>query len=240
MSGRIRHWRRSLLVLLCLLLVAAAEVAAQPRARREVKPSRVEVGGGVGWVGQSDAGTRDATFTGNAPGEEPDPFVFFRVRGRTRSGLVGSGWVGVNVSDSVGVEAGFAYSRPSLRADIQADVEGAPDTTIVTSTFTQTQVEANVLYYFNNARFDADKTVPFVFGGAGVLTQRDSADDLDETARIYQGGIGFKWASRIERLRSKGLGLRLDFRYVLRDGGVDFSDGRRSFVAVNATTTFAF
>ena len=234
----LRFW--TLLTGFCVLLVPAADAAAQVRQRRAVKPSRVEIGGGVGWVGQSDAGTRDATFTGNQPGAEPDPFVFFQVNGRTRSGLVGSGWVGANVTDAVGVEVGFAYSRPSLRANITADVEGAPPTTIVTSTFSQTQVEGNVLYHFNNARFDNDKTVPFVFGGAGVLTQRDSEDEIDETGSIYQAGIGFKWFSRVEQLRAKGIGLRLDFRYVLRDGGVDFSDGRRSFVALNASTTFAF
>jgi outer membrane protein with beta-barrel domain len=230
----------SLLAGLCVLLLPAADAAAQVRERRAVKPSRFEIGGGVGWVGQSDAGTRDATFTSNQPGEDPDPFVFFQVNGRTRSGLVGSGWVGANVTDSVGVEVGFGYSQPSLRANITADVEGAPETTIVTSTFTQTQVEGNVLYYFNNARFDNDKTVPFIFGGAGIQMQRDTGEDIDENAAIYQAGIGFKWFSRIERLRAKGMGLRLDFRYVVRDGGVDYSEGVRSFVALNATAAFSF
>jgi hypothetical protein len=234
----LRFW--SLLAGLCVLLVPAADSAAQVRQRRAVKPSRVEIGGGVGWVGQSDAGTRDATFTGNQPGAEPDPFVFFQVNGRTRSGLVGSGWLGANVTDAIGIEVGFAYSQPSLRANLTADVEGAPATTIVTSTFSQTQVEGNILYHFNNARFDNDKTVPFVFGGAGVQAQRDSDESIDETATIYQAGIGFKWFSRIEQLRTKGLGLRLDFRYVLRDGGVDYADGLRSFVSLNATTTFSF
>ena len=82
--------------------------------------------------------------------------------------------------------------------------------------------------------------MPFLFAGAGVLTQRDSEDGIDETGQIYQAGIGFKWFSRVEQLRAKGVGLRLDFRYVLRDGGVDYSEGWRSFVAINATTTFAF
>ena len=149
-----------MLAALGMLLVPVADAVAQQRQPRAVKPSRVEIGGGLGWVGQSDAGTRDATFTGNQPGDEPDPFVFFQVNGRTSSGLVGSGWVGFNVTDSFGIEAGFAYSQPSLRTDITADVEGAPPTSIVTTTFTQTQVEGNVLYHFNRSRFDNDKTCP--------------------------------------------------------------------------------
>lgn len=240
MSAKMHSSWLSVLAALGMLLVPVADAVAQQRQPRAVKPSRVEIGGGLGWVGQSDAGTRDATFTGNQPGDDPDPFVFFRVNGRTSSGLVGSGWVGFNVTDSVGIEAGFAYSQPSLRTDITADVEGAPPTSIVTTTFKQTQVEGNVLYHFNRSRFDNDKTVPFLFAGAGVLTQQDSEDGIDETGQIYQAGIGFKWFSRVEQLRAKGVGLRVDFRYVLRDGGVDYSEGWRSFVAINATTTFAF
>jgi len=233
-----RLWRR-LVVAVCGLLVPAATAIAQ-QERPVVRSPRAEVGVGIGWVGQSDAGTRDATFTGNLPGAEPDPFVFFRVNGRTRSGLVGSGWAGVNITGSIGVEVGFAYSRPSLKTTITDDVEGAADTSIVTATFNQTQVEGNILYHFNKARYDDDRTVPFVFAGAGVITQRDTSEGIDETGQLYQAGLGFKWSSKIRQLRARGIGLRLDARYVLRDGGVDFTEGRRSFVAVNMTTTFGF
>ena len=156
------------------------------------------------------------------------------------SGLVGSGWAGVNITGSIGVEVGFAYSRPSLKTTITDDVEGAADTSIVTATFNQTQVEGNILYHFNKARYDDDRTVPFVFAGAGVLKQRNTSDGIDETGQVYQAGLGFKWFSRIRQLRARGIGIRLDARYVLRDGGVDFTEGRRSFVAVNMTTTFGF
>ena len=231
-------WRR-LVVGVCGLLVPAATAIAQ-EDRPVVRPSRAEVGVGIGWVGQSDLGTRDAIFTGNSPGAEPEPFVFFRVNERTRSGLVGSGWAGVNLTDSVGVEVGFAYSQPSLKTTITDDVEDAADTSIVTATFNQTQVEGNILYHFNKARYDNDRTVPFVFAGAGVIKQRDTSEGIDETAQLYQAGLGFKWFSKIRQLRARGIGLRFDARYVLRDGGVDFAEGRRSFVAVNMTTTFAF
>ena len=239
MSAAMRRVWRRLVVGVCGLLVPAATAIAQEE-RPVVRPPRAEVGVGIGWVGQSDIGTRDATFTGNLPGAEPDPFVFFRVNERTRSGLVGSGWVGVNATDSIGVEVGFAYSRPSLKTNITDDVEGAADTSIVTSTFNQTQVEGNILYHFNKARYDDDRTVPFVFAGAGVLKQRNTSDGIDETGQVYQAGLGFKWFSRIRQLRARGIGIRLDARYVLRDGGVDFTEGRRSFVAVNMTTTFGF
>jgi hypothetical protein len=220
----------------------AAESAAQP-VRPPVRLPKVEVGGGVGWVGQSDVGTRDATFTGNMPGEEPDPFTLFRVIGRTRSGLVGSGSIGVNLNNAWGLEGAFHYSRPSLSAHVRGDVEAAPDLTLVASSFTQTLVEGNILYHFNSARFDQEHTVPFVLIGAGSLRQKNDEEGIDEVGQIYQAGVGFKWSSVVDaRRRARGIGLRLDFRYVLRNGGLDFSadNQRQSFFAASALTTVSF
>jgi hypothetical protein len=43
------------------------------------------------------------------------------------------------------------------------------------------------------------------------------------------------------RRRARGFGIRLDFRYVLRSGGVDFAeDELRSFFAASALTTVSF
>jgi hypothetical protein len=225
-----------------LAMVGASDAAAQPAPRPPVRVPRVEIGGGIGWVGQSEVGTRDATFTGNLPGEEPDRVTLFQVNGRTRSGPVASGWIGVNLTGAWAVEGVLHYSRPKLSADIRADVEGAPNLTVVASSFTQTLIEGNVLYHFNRARFDNEHTVPFVLIGAGSLRQTNSDEGIDEVGQIYQAGVGFKWTARIDaRRRARGIGLRLDVRYVLRDGGVDFSDDdRRSFVAAGATTTFSF
>lgn len=224
-----------------LFFALAGESAAQ-QARPPVRLPRVEVGGGFGWVGQSDVGTRDATFTANQPGAEPDPVALFKVNGRTRSGLVGSGSIGINLTNAWGLEGVFHYSRPKLSADLSADAEGAPNLTLVASSFTQTVVEGNVLYHFNRARFDNEHTVPFVLIGVGSLRQKNSDEGIDEVGTTYQAGVGFKWTARIDaRRRARGVGLRLDVRYVLRDGGVDFSDdARRSFVAASATTTLAF
>jgi hypothetical protein len=235
--------RRTLVscVTTALLMALAGDSAAQ-EARPAVRLPRVEVGGGVGWVGQSDVGTRDATFTANQPGAEPDPVALFNVNGRTRSGVVGSGSIGINLTNAWGIEGVFHYSRPKLSADISADVEGAPNLTLVASSFTQTVVEGNVLYHFNRARIDNEHTVPFVLIGVGSLRHKNSDEGIDEVGTLYQAGVGFKWTGRIDaRRRARGLGLRLDIRYVLRDGGVDFSDdARRSFVAATAATSFAF
>ena len=197
----------SVLAALGMLLVPVADAVAQQRQPRAVKPSRVEIGGGLGMGRTVRRRHARCDVHRQSTGRRTGSVRLLSGERAHRSGLVGSGWVGFNVTDSVGIEAGFAYSQPSLRTDITADVEGAPPTSIVTTTFTQTQVEGNVLYHFNRSRFDNDKTVPFLFAGAGVLTQRDSEDGIDETGQIYQAGIGFKWFSRVEQLRAKGVGV---------------------------------
>lgn len=203
-----------------------------------ITPPMLELGGGIGWVGQADAGTRDATMTANAPGE-PVPITFFSASGKTRSGPVGVGTVGINFSRRFGVEAGFQYSRPSLSVRVDADVEETPALTVEGPSFDQYLTEGSFVYHFNESRFDNRRTVPFVLAGAGVFRQK-ADDGTSETGTIYQAGLGFKWLSGLsETGRAHGPGLRLDVRYVLRDGGFDFEDQQyRSFFVLTATALF--
>lgn len=227
---------RWLIAVVCLL---AGALPADAQQRTRVLPPTVEIGGGLVYAEQETA-TRDATFTAGTPGETA-PLIFFRANGKTRPGVVGAVTVGANVTRAIGVEGGFQYSRPELSVRITEDLEGVPDITIVAASFRQYVAEGNVLYHFNNARFDARKTVPFVLAGAGILRQRDDAGS-EETGRQYQAGVGFKWFSRISAAgRAHGAGVRLDIRYVFRDGGFDFNDtGRRSLLFVSAAATVGF
>ena len=217
------------------LSVAFPAIAAAQVETRAVRPPTVELGGGIGWVGQADAGTRDALMTANALGEA-DPVRFFRASGKTRSGAVGVGTLGINVSPRFGVEAGFQFSRPSLSVRVGQDVEDTPALTVEGTSFEQYVGEGNFVYHFNKSRFDNRKTVPFVLAGAGVLRQK-ADDGTTETGTIYQAGLGFKWLSSLSNTgRAQGLGMRLDVRYIFRNGGFDFEDEQyRSFFVVTAT-----
>ncbi len=219
-------------------ILACPEVADAQRPAA-VRPPAVEVGAGLGYVEQQTA-TRNATMTRSEPGGAA-PLIFFRASGKTRSRAVGAATIGANLSRAFGVEGAFQYSRPSLSIRVTGDVEGVPDITLVASSFTQYVAEGNLVYHFNAARFDARKTVPFVLVGAGVLRQRDE-DGVEETGRLYQSGIGFKWFSRISTTgRAHGAGMRLDVRYVFRDGGFDFSEtARQSLLVATATATVGF
>jgi hypothetical protein len=230
------------LATLVLLTLVSSPIAAmaQNEAEPPVRPPTVEIGGGIGWFGQADAGTRDATMTANQPGN-PGRLNFFSATGKTRSGPAGVGIIGVNFSRHFGVEGGFQYSRPRLVIDVDEDVEHTPGVTIEGDAFDQFVAEGNFIYHFNQARFDNRRTVPFVLAGVGALRQKTD-DGITENGTIYQAGLGFKWFSGISsRGHAGGPGMRLDVRYVFRDGGLDFEeDARRSFFTFTATALFGF
>ncbi len=240
MSARasIVRWLSAALVLGAAFDPAAASAQAAPDV--QVRPPTVEVSAGIGYVGQADSGTRDATMTANGLGSL-DPITFFRANGKTRSGPVGVGSVGINLTRSIGVEGGFQYSRPSLSVELDEDVEDTPSVTIEGAAFEQYVTEGNLVYHFNGARIDETRTVPFVLAGAGVIRQ-DADDGTSETGTIYQAGLGFKWFSKVAQSgRAHGAGMRLDVRYVFRDGGFDFEqDQQRSLIVFTATALFGF
>jgi len=213
--------------------------AAQP-APVSVRPASVEVGGGLAWSGVTSLGAQKATFTSNQPGT-PDRFTFFKVDSRWDAARSVAVWVGANVTPMVGIEGGFQRSRPTIRALIAEDAEDVPDSTLTTTTISQDIIEANAVFHFNVGRFDAQKTVPFALVGGGYLRQFDEDQAFEETGRIFQVGLGFKWVAGIARSgRARGPGVRLDVRYVVTDGGFDFQDKtRRSFVTAGITALVA-
>jgi len=214
--------------------------SAQPRSGT-IRPPLVEIGGGLDWVGVSDLGTPDATMTRNEPGT-PTRFTFFKVDGQIPTAVSLKTWVGVNVSPTWGIEGGFQYSRPTIRATISGDAEGVESGALSVGSFSQYLTEANLILHANAGRFDQQQTVPFLLAGAGYLRQRDREKVQTETGRIYQVGFGFKWVAGISRSRrARGPGMRLDLRYVVRDGGFDFQENaRRSFVTAGLTALMAF
>jgi hypothetical protein len=204
---------------------------------------RVEAGAGLIWSGVSELGGRDATMTSNESGT-PQRLVFFKTDSQMKGAPGAGGWAGANLSRFVGIEGGFQYSRPTIRTRITADAEGVTDATLTaTRLISQSIFEANVLLYAPGARFDQQRTIPFLIAGGGYLRQgyRDG-DDLSDTGWIYQIGLGFKWVSGLTQARrASGPGLRLDVRYVVRDGGLDFQDNaRRPYLTVSSTASMAF
>jgi hypothetical protein len=227
-------------VLLWILLNPS--FAGAQRRDAAIALPRVEVGAGLIWSGVSELGGRDATMTSNESGT-PQRLVFFKTDSQMKGAPGAGGWVGANLSRFVGIESGFQYGRPTIRTRITADAEGVADTTLTaTRLISQSIFEANVLLYAPGARFDQQRTIPFLIVGGGHLRQTYRDDDLRDTGWIYQIGLGFKWVSGLTQARrARGPGLRLDVRYVVRDGGLDFQENaRRPYLTVSSTASMAF
>lgn len=219
--------------MLCEPSLSAAQV--------RVRPGLVEVGGGLALTGSAELGSAEATMTSNQGGI-PTRYNFFKVDNRIDAERAVAAWGGVNVTPTIGIEVSFERSRPALKTMVTGDAEGVVTTTLATSSIRQDIVGGNFLFYGNGLRYDGQRTVPFLLVGAGYLRQQDDEQEIKETGRIYQIGLGFKWVARIARSgRAGGPGLRLDVRYRVRDGGFDVEEGiRRRFLTGSLTGMIAF
>jgi len=235
-SRSFRPWLVVFLVPFWLLWRPGAS-AAQLR----VTPASLEIGGGLALSEVIDLGGVDATMTSGRPGT-PEPFKFFLVDNRINAVPAPAAWVGVNVTRALGFEVVYQRSHPTIRTKISGDAEGVPPVTLTTESLSQRVIEGNLILHGNAWRFDGQRTVPFLLAGAGSLRQVDDDQASTETGRLYQVGFGFKWVSGITQSgRARGPGMRLDLRYVVRDGGFDLQDDtRRSFLTVGMTASFAF
>ena len=149
------------------------------------------------WSGTSNIGEADATFSRNQTGT-PDRYTFFTVGGELMPAPGWSTWLGVNVSNLIGVEGAFHYGRPEGRVRTTADVEGTANSVITTKWISQSNAEGSVLFYGNGLRFDQKKTVPFLIVGAGYLRQVDSDQAVIETGRTSEGlpPVGFSASAK--------------------------------------------
>jgi len=157
------------------LLLVPAVACAQPHR------GSIELGGGIGWVGGSAAGSAAANETRN-PSTGSTPLTLFQTDSRTLSAATLDVRAGVYITPRLLVSATFQYSRPALRAHLSSDFEGATsidaDTTVSSYTFGAT----------GEYRLSAGGWVPFVSGGAGQLRQVPDGGDVLTAAEIHAGG----------------------------------------------------
>ncbi len=214
-----------LLVLIgCGVSPAFAQVA--PGSVRWVE---VDLGGGL--LGGARLGTVDANLRANVPATQPyrlftadhrfDRTPEFHVRAAKP---FGRRWA---------VEAGVTMSHPVLRADVSADIEGAPALSN-TETVDQYFIDAAVVVAFEELRFG--RLVPFATGGAGYLRQLHEGLTLIEHGQLFMAGVGVKYPF-VSRAAGfvRTAGLRGDVRgYVLRRG-IAVDDRARPHMAVSGS-----
>lgn len=222
-----RHVRVAAACVLAWLACAATPAYAQVAAVPSIRWVEIDLGGGL--LGGARLGTVDANLRANERTEQAYRLFTADHRfARTPELYVRAARP---FSRRWGVEGGVTISRPVLRADARADVEGAPPLTI-SETVDQYFIEAAVVIAFEELRLG--RLVPFATGGAGYLRQLHEGQTVIDHGQLLQAGAGVRYpfvsrASGVVRTA----GLRADVRgYVLR-GGVSIEDRLRPHLAIS-------
>ncbi len=203
-------------------------------AHAQPATDRVEVGGGVRWVGGSVLGDVDATL-GTASGGS---FVQFGSASEVGAALVVEGRVGIRLTRSVHAEASVAYGTAQISTRLTSDSEGIPATTVSETTARYTIDGAIVTSLFG---WRLAAAVPFVSVGGGYVRELHEGRALVETGRMLHAGGGMTLPLRASRAPgSTRVGMRADARLVLRSGGVLFGDDPVVAPAAGVSLFFRF
>jgi hypothetical protein len=223
--------RASAVLLVCGLATFVARAAS---AQSDPLPGRVEVGGGVDWIGRASMGSSNATETTPSGGSAP---IF-----NTTTSLNGAAGVHANVSVRVykrlEAEVLASWAKPALETTISNDIEGGPGTT-ARETITQYTIGGGALWYLPFAPA-ASKLAWFVDGSAAYLRQLHQGETLVVTGQMYRAGGGVKYLFSSRPSRLKGFGVRADAALVVRVNGVAFGSGALYSPAAGASLFVRF
>jgi len=220
--------RRNQVVLLAVLACFSASASLFAQTTDDV--SRVEISGGVRWIGSLDLASIPGNETTLGGGQRA---LFDSTTTLDRS-LGGTVTVGVRLWQLIRLEGAAVYSPTQLITLVSDDTEGAPDTTI-TAPVTQILVEGGVLA--TPPPWRTRHVSPFITGGIGYLRQLNDGRTLVETGTSYYVGGGLYYMRAPARPgRVKATGVRVDVRALaFKDGVAPDSDWR---AAPGITATF--
>jgi hypothetical protein len=214
------------------VLLTAMHVTAASAQSGTAVPGRLELDGGILWMGTQALGSRDANLTTGTGST-------LRLFSTTSDLLAVAGFEGrvaVKVTRALEAQASMSYAKPELRTHVSNDTENGASAT-ASESVQQYIVGGGLLWYFpsNTSR---PRLRLFVSAGAGYLRQLHEGATLVATGQSYDvgGGIKLLRGSRT-RKRMKTLGIRLDARLVVRTKGIAF-DGRRSIAPAAGASLF--
>lgn len=190
-------------------------------------PGSFEISAGGFWATGQALGSSEATLTPNSPGTGRSPL--FRTETRLRPGPGVNFRAATFFNGIVGLETGFAYSRPQVSTSISGDPEAA-GATVAQERLAEYAIDVAFITHLPGLSGNGGRVMPFVTGGASYVRQLHESEVLLETGRLYHAGGGLKFLFGVRPLqRLKAVGIRVEGRAVLRDGGFDLGDARRLF-----------
>ena len=210
--GNVRRTR----VLVLAALVAMPPVAwaqpSPPAAAGGTTSTRIELAGGVGWLGGVALGDRDASLRPNSTSAEP--FRLFASETRAEGTPSVHARVGVALGRRYQLEGQLSYTRPDRTTTVSADVEQARSLS-APEPVSEYLAEGGLAVWLPRASFAG--VIPFVAGGAGYRRQLHEGRAFIEQGSVFYAGGGLRRAllSRSSG-RFRAAGWRVDGRlYVL-------------------------
>lgn len=228
-----RNATTSILIFVALLgLTAIAEAQVYVGADAPRRGSIEAAGGGMFAPG-FDMGSMTAELTRSTPTDKFDLFS----SDTEVSGFPGAFVrLGYYLSESVSVEGGIRYARPTLSVRLSGDAESAPDVT-ADETVSHYVFEGSVLWHLRDLSFGSGSAIPYLSGGAGYLRELHEGNQLVETGQEYHAlaGLNVWLGSGAHRF-----GLRFEGGLSARKKGFDFDESLRMQPVVFAGLSYSF
>lgn len=195
----------------------------------------IEISGGVVWSGGFNLGSVSAEETRNST-TDSSPFVLFTAKSRTQPVTGVRAGAAVYLAKALSIEAGLEYARPQIAIRLGDDAESAPDVT-ATETLTRIIVDGSAVLHLTGLSFAGGQGVPFLRAGGGYLRELHAKNEVIETGREYHAGAGLKlWFGQGKHR----LGLRADGGVLIRNGGADTPDTKRTVPTAGMSLMYLF
>lgn len=185
-------------------------------------PGRLEVGGGVAWLGSASVGEVDATESTGSGGQST---IF-----KTSTSLAASASLrltaGYRLSEAFEVEGLASFGKPRLKTSVTSDVESASSIT-AEETLSEYVFGGGLLWYLP-IREIPERVRIFVAGHAAYVRQLHEGNTLEESGQAYEIEGGLKvFLRRHAGSGVKAFGIRADAGLAARTRGVFFDDRAR-------------
>ena len=217
-----------------LLLMGAVAAADAQSTANQADVGRIEAAIGVGWLGGSSLGDRDANLRTRTGGD----YRLFSTESRFDGAPSLEARGAYALTSRYIVEGRVGISHPDLFTAISADAESTPDLTVA-ERIDQYTFEGALVALFPGLRFAS--FVPFASGGAGYLRQLHEGQTLIEEGVAYHLGGGVR-RSLFARDSGwvRGAGIRVDARVSILTGGIEFDGQARVHPAVSGSLYVGF
>lgn len=205
------------------VLVASTATAQTPSTTKPTtaKNGRELTVGGI-FAGPTSMGSADAQLFG--PNNTPS-LTLFSTKNTMSAGFGPEVLLGFKSGRRLWFEVGAGVTWPSLKTTVTKDFEQATDQ-VLSARVTSWSVEGALLWYFHQG----PKTSWFIRGSGGLMGEVSSDLSVSKTGFIGSGGLGVRhWWRADGKGAIKRVGLRAEFRGVVRTGGISLDNRTARF-----------